>query len=96
MLTSLKLGNFKAFGPSQKIPIKPITLVFGPNSAGKSSFIHSLLLLHQAAVIDGNLDVHITIRGGEEFEQLKRAFQSMVEEWGKLLNRSLEEGGGED
>ena len=58
MLTSLKLGNFKAFGPSQKIPIKPITLVFGPNSAGKSSFIHSLLLLHQAAVIDGNLDVH--------------------------------------
>jgi methyl-accepting chemotaxis protein len=47
-------------------------------------------------VMDGDLDVHITIRSGEEFEQLKRAFKAMVEEWGKLLSRSLEEGGGED
>ena len=58
MLTSIKLGNFKAFGPTQTIPIRPLTLVFGPNSAGKSSFIHSLLVMHQAAVVDGNLDVH--------------------------------------
>ena len=58
MLTSIKLGNFKAFGPTQTIPIKPITLIFGPNSAGKSSIIHSLLLAHQAAVVDGELDVH--------------------------------------
>ena len=57
MLTQLRLGNFKAFGPTQTIPIKPITLIFGPNSAGKSSIIHSLLLAHQAAVVDGNLDV---------------------------------------
>jgi hypothetical protein len=57
MLTSIKLGNFKAFGPTQTIPIKPITLIFGPNSAGKSSIIHSLLLAHQATVVDGNLDV---------------------------------------
>ena len=58
MLTSIKLGNFKAFGPTQTIPIKPITLIFGPNSAGKSSIIHSLLLAHQASVVDGELDVH--------------------------------------
>jgi HAMP domain-containing protein len=45
-------------------------------------------------VMQGDLDVRITIRGGEEFEQLKRAFKAMVEEWGKLLARSLE--GGED
>jgi hypothetical protein len=57
MLTQLRLGNFKAFGPTQTIPIKPITLIFGPNSAGKSSIIHSLLLAHQAALVDGNLDV---------------------------------------
>ena len=49
-----------------------------------------------AQVLEGDLDVHITIRSGEEFEQLKRAFQAMVEEWRKLLNRSLDEGGGED
>jgi hypothetical protein len=36
--------------------------------------------------------VHITIRAGEEFEQLKRAFRAMVEEWVKLLGRYLEEG----
>lgn len=49
-----------------------------------------------AQVMDGDLDVHITIRSGEEFEQLKRAFKAMVDEWGKLLARSLEEGDGED
>jgi predicted ATPase len=45
---SFTLANFKAFGPTaQEIPLKPITLVFGPNSAGKSSLIHSVLWLNQ-------------------------------------------------
>ncbi len=39
-LTALRVGNFKAFADTQRIPLKPITLIFGPNSAGKSSFIH--------------------------------------------------------
>jgi hypothetical protein len=47
-LKALRVGNFKAFADTQTIPIKPITLVFGPNSAGKSSFIHSLALAHEA------------------------------------------------
>ncbi len=46
-LKSIEIANFKAFGKEfQTIPIKPITLVFGPNSAGKSSLIHSLLWLN--------------------------------------------------
>jgi hypothetical protein len=46
-LKSIEIANFKAFGKDfQTIPIKPITLVFGPNSAGKSSLIHSLLWLN--------------------------------------------------
>ena len=44
-------------------------------------------------VMEGDLDVHITIRAGEEFESLKRAFQSMVDEWGKLMTRSIEQAG---
>ena len=32
MLTALRLGNFKAFADTQNIPIRPITLIFGPNS----------------------------------------------------------------
>jgi hypothetical protein len=47
MITSLQLGNFKAFGATQKFPIKPLTLLFGPNSAGKSSIIQGLLLFHE-------------------------------------------------
>ena len=43
-------------------------------------------------VMEGDLDIHITIRSGEEFEQLKRAFQAMVDEWGKLMARSIEGG----
>ena len=47
-LQALRVGNFKAFAATQRIPLKPITLIFGPNSAGKSSFIHSLALAHEA------------------------------------------------
>ncbi len=45
MLTGITLVNFKAFKEPQFIPIKPITLVFGPNNAGKSSIIHALAFL---------------------------------------------------
>ncbi|MCX6878657.1 MAG: DUF3696 domain-containing protein [Verrucomicrobia bacterium] len=46
-LKSIGISNFKAFGSEvQSIPIRPITLVFGPNSAGKSSLLHSLLWLN--------------------------------------------------
>ena len=37
MISGLKIGNFKAFGKEQEIPLRPITLVFGPNSAGNSA-----------------------------------------------------------
>jgi len=48
-LKSIEIANFKAFGKEfQTIPIKPITLVFGANSAGKSSILHSLLWLNHA------------------------------------------------
>lgn len=45
MINSVKIGNFKAFGETQEIPIKPLTLLFGKNSSGKSSLIHNLLFL---------------------------------------------------
>ncbi|MCX6876162.1 MAG: DUF3696 domain-containing protein [Verrucomicrobia bacterium] len=53
----LTLSNFKAFGPvAQAVPLKPITLIFGPNSAGKSSILHALLWLRHG-LNQGNLDV---------------------------------------
>jgi hypothetical protein len=74
MITEFKLSNFKAFGKEQTVPLKPITLVFGPNSAGKSSILHSLLFAHEA-IRSGNLDIRQTQIGGDSvdlggFEQL--------------------------
>ncbi len=73
ILTALKVGNFKAFADSQTIPLRPITLIFGPNSAGKSSFIHSLALAHEAQFGRekrnlGRLDVHHTDIGGSSID----------------------------
>lgn len=56
-LREFRVGGFKAFAEEQKIPLGRITLVFGPNSAGKSSLLHSLLLAHEATT-SGQLDVH--------------------------------------
>lgn len=67
MLTALRLGNFKAFGPTQLVPLKPLTLIFGPNSAGKSSFIHSLALANEACR-SGNLDAFRTNVGGTSID----------------------------
>lgn len=50
------MGNFKAFQDSQRLEIRRVNAIFGPNSAGKSSFIHALLLA-QAAFRTGNFDV---------------------------------------
>ena len=62
-LQSFGLANFKAFGANeQTIPLRPITLVFGPNSGGKSSILHFLLWMK--AVVEGKgLDVYFPIPG---------------------------------
>jgi len=67
MLTALHLGNFKAFSDTQKTPIRPLTLIFGANSSGKSSLIHGLLLAHEA-MWKGKLDVHRTELGGDSVD----------------------------
>jgi AAA ATPase domain len=64
MLTGLRLGNFKPFAATQRLPLRPLTLIFGPNSSGKSSLIHGLILARHA-LESGELDVHRTTIGGE-------------------------------
>ena len=50
MLTRLGLRNFKAFGDEmQYAELAPITLIYGPNSGGKSSIIQVLLMLKQSS-----------------------------------------------
>lgn len=48
MITSLRLNGVKVFIEAAPIPLKPLTLLTGINSAGKSTIFQSLLLLKQA------------------------------------------------
>lgn len=48
MLTKIKVKNYKGFKEAE-IPIKPITVLLGANSSGKSSMLQLLLLLQQTA-----------------------------------------------
>lgn len=46
-ITKLTLTNFRSFKAAQTIEIAPITLLFGPNSVGKSSVLMALFYLQQ-------------------------------------------------
>ncbi len=60
MLHALELENFKAFGKRSRIPFAPITLIFGENSAGKSSILHALYLLKQTLERQDTEDLLLT------------------------------------
>lgn len=49
MLTHLHIKNFKAWKDTGAIRLAPLTVLFGANSAGKSSLGHLLLALQQTA-----------------------------------------------
>ncbi|WP_456364881.1 hypothetical protein C1N73_32605 (plasmid) [Priestia aryabhattai] len=87
MSYSYILENFKAISSSQKVPIKPITLIFGANSSGKSSLIHSLLLANEA-INTGELDISKTKVGGESVDI--GGFQQYV--YGRDINRNVKWG----
>ncbi|MBC8507758.1 MAG: AAA family ATPase, partial [Chloroflexi bacterium] len=47
MITGFRVQNFKAFKDTERINLKPLVLLSGINSAGKSSILQALLLLKQ-------------------------------------------------
>ncbi len=47
MINSIGLKNFKGFKNLDSLPIKPITILAGTNSCGKSSILQSILLAKQ-------------------------------------------------
>lgn len=62
-LSQIEIENFKGIGTNQIIELKPITLLFGPNSAGKSSILQSLHYLREI-LERRNADPDRTIAGG--------------------------------
>lgn len=63
-MLSYSLENFKSFGSKQKIPFKPITLIYGANSSGKSSVIHGYLFIREL-LKTGKCDLSSFTIGGE-------------------------------
>ncbi len=63
MIRRLSLSNFKPFGRPQDVRLAPVTLLYGPNSGGKSSIIQSLLLLRQSFTDADATSVGLVTRG---------------------------------
>lgn len=68
MFTQLRLTNFKAWKDTGSIALKPVTMLLGTNSSGKSTLIQSLLLLKQT-VQSPDRTVHLNL-GGDEVNDL--------------------------
>ncbi len=68
MFTRLRLVNFKAWSDTKDISLRPLTMLLGTNSSGKSSLIQSLLLLKQTAR-SPDRTVHLNL-GGDEINDL--------------------------
>lgn len=64
MITGITIENFKGIRDRVKLDFRPITLLFGANSAGKSTILHAL---HYAREVfeRHNLDADQTIAGGK-------------------------------
>lgn len=102
LLTTLQIANFKAFAGEHAIPLAPLTLIYGPNAAGKSSIIQSILLLSQSIQSDkftprGPLvntgGFHELVNVHDEGRELTIGVQFMIEEYVDEL--TLEYSGGE-
>lgn len=69
-ISEVTVKNFKAFAEKrQHMPLKPLTLVYGPNSSGKSSLLQAVALAREA-VINGasTLDAHKTQLVGQAID----------------------------
>jgi predicted ATPase len=62
-LAAIEIENFKGVGRRQRIELKPITLLFGPNSAGKSTILQALHYVREMLERQ-NVDPDVTIAGG--------------------------------
>ena len=63
-LTSVSLRNFKGFSNEIRIDLRPITLLFGANSAGKSSVLHALQYVREI-LERNNANADRTLQGGD-------------------------------
>ena len=67
LITAVEIENFKGIGHPIRIDLRPITLLFGRNSAGKSTTLHALCYAHEI-LSHGNVDAGKTAHGGTQID----------------------------
>lgn len=63
LLNSISITNFKGFSEAVHLELKPVTLLFGANSAGKSSVLHALQYVREI-LERNNTNADHTLQGG--------------------------------
>lgn len=63
-IKAITIENFKSISEPVRIEFKPLTLLFGPNSAGKSTIIQALHYIREVLEFR-RLDVDKTVSGGD-------------------------------
>lgn len=63
-ITEVTLKNFKGVRETVKIPLAPITMLFGINSVGKSTILHALVYLYEV-IVNRNYDADMTWLAGD-------------------------------
>ncbi len=67
LITAIEIENFKGIGAPVRIDLRPITLLFGRNSAGKSTILQALCYAHEI-LTHRNADAHKTELGGDQVD----------------------------
>ncbi|EFK10318.1 conserved hypothetical protein [delta proteobacterium NaphS2] len=80
LITAITIENFKGIQNPVRIELKPITLFFGPNSAGKSTIIQAMHYAHEIFERQ-NLNPDQTLLGGDAMDL--GGFESMVNDHDK-------------
>ncbi len=82
-ITALELTNFRSFQATQRIEFAPVTLLFGPNSVGKSTVLMALFYLQQI-LEKGHCDpMRLDALGGKHIG----GFKNLVN--GRALNKRI-------
>jgi len=81
-ITAITIQNLKGIKDPVRIELRPITLLFGPNSAGKSTIIQALHYAHEV-LERGNTNPDHTLYGGDTIDL--GGFQNLVHKHDKSL-----------
>lgn len=89
MLTNLYLQNYKRFRFPVDLKLRPITLIYGPNSSGKSSLIKALALIRQSLTSRSESALALTAPDGIDFGDFNDLLCNRSEERDLRLGISL-------